>query len=101
MHKLVSKKTNRNKLLYEFTILRIRRNIMHDEIVITEKEITTLENETHVTTFELGISKLGIGIIMSMAALVGVWGTTCMISGLANSGMHEVGRSLLTAITGI
>ena len=74
---------------------------MHDEIVITEKEITTLENAADVPNFELGNSKLGIGIIMSMAALVGVWGTTCLISGLANTGLHEVGRSLITAITGI
>ena len=74
---------------------------MHDEIAITEKEIAALENETDVTNFELGNSKLGIGIIMSMAALVGVWGTTCLISGLANTGLHEVGRNLITAITGI
>ena len=74
---------------------------MYDEIVITEKEITTYENEVNTPHFEIGNSKLGIGIIMSMAALVGVWGTTCLINGLANSGLHEVGRSLLTAITGI
>ena len=74
---------------------------MYDSIDITEKQITTLEYETDMPNFELGNSKLGIGIIMSMAALVGVWGTTCLISGLANTGLHEVGRSLITAITGI
>ena len=70
-----------------------------DAIDITEKEITTYE--TDMPNFEMGNSKLGIGIIMSMAALVGVWGTTCLISGLANTSLQEVGHSLLTAITGI
>ena len=74
---------------------------MYDDIAITEKEITTYENEADMAKFKIDNSKLGIGIIMSMAALVGVWGTTCLISGLANSGMQEVGRNLLTAITGI
>jgi len=74
---------------------------MYDDIAITEKEITTYENEADMAKFKMDNSKLGIWVIMSMAALVGVWGTTCLISGLANSGMHELGRSLLTAITGI
>jgi hypothetical protein len=75
---------------------------MYDTIDITEKQINTYENESDVPNFEMGTFKLSIGVIMSMAALVGVWGTTCLISGLANTGsLHEVGRGLLTAITGI
>jgi hypothetical protein len=74
---------------------------MYNAIDITEKQVRTYENETDVTNFEIGNSKLGIGIIMFIAALVGVWGTTCLVSGLANTGgLHEAGRSLLTAITG-
>jgi hypothetical protein len=97
-----SKEQTRGKQLHcSFQWRRIRRNIMYDAIDITEKEITTYENEADMPNFEMGNSKLGIGIIMSMAAIVGVWGITCLISGLANTGLHEVGRSLITAITGI
>jgi len=75
---------------------------MYDAMDITEKELPTYENESDIPSFEMGTSKLGIGIIMSMAALVGIWGTTCLISGLANTAyLHEVGRSLITAIAGI
>jgi hypothetical protein len=74
---------------------------MYNTIDISEKHVRTYENDTHIQNFEIGNSKLGIGIIMFIAALVGVWGTTCLISGLANTGaLHEVGRGLLTAITG-
>jgi hypothetical protein len=75
---------------------------MYDAIGITEKKIDPYENESDMPNLEMGTFKLSIGVIMSMAALVGIWGTTCLISGLANSGnLHEVGRSLLTAIAGI
>ncbi len=57
--------------------------------------------EVEISDFELGNSKMGIGIIAVMAALVGLWGATCLISGLASSSVSELGRGLITAITGM
>ena len=43
-----------------------------------------------------------IGIIMVMAAFVGVWGLACLIGGLASTNsFQEIGRSLVMAITGM
>jgi len=37
-----------------------------------------------------------------MAAFVGIWGIACLIGGLASSeSFHEIGRGLITALTGM
>ena len=73
---------------------------MYDTLEITKDRISAFENEA--VDLELGNSKLGIGVIMTMSAFLGIWGVTCVISGLANSGsLQEIGRGLLTAISGI
>ena len=60
----------------------------------------TYENEA--TSFELGDSRLGFGVIMTMSALVGVWGTSCIISGIMSAAtVSELGRGLITALSGI
>jgi hypothetical protein len=75
---------------------------MHETIEITQEELATYEHETAIPDFELGNSKLGIGVIMIMAAFVGIWGTTCLVTGLLNSAsVNEVGRGILTAFTGM
>lgn len=81
---------------------------MYDAIEITEKRLADyeksfeFESEAEMPNFEIGNSKLGIGVIMVMAAFVGIWGTTCLVSGLASSAsIQEIGRGLITAITGM
>ncbi|OGQ97975.1 MAG: hypothetical protein A2521_03280 [Deltaproteobacteria bacterium RIFOXYD12_FULL_57_12] len=75
---------------------------MYDAMDITEEGLGTyVDNEAEVSEFELGNSRLGITVIMVMAALVGAWGTACIVSGLANSSVNELGRHLLTAFTGM
>ena len=76
---------------------------MYESMEITRERAVTFDNEiTEIADLELGNSKLGLGIIMIMAAFVGVWGVACLISGLASTGsFHEVGRSLITAFTGM
>lgn len=46
------------------------------------------------------ISKFALGVGITLAALVGIWGCACMISGLLNNGLGEIMKGLLTAITG-
>ena len=75
---------------------------MYESMEITQERAATFDSEIEVVDLELGNSKLGLGIIMIMAAFVGVWGIACLISGLASTGsFHEIVRSLTTAFTGM
>lgn len=58
---------------------------------------TTREQED--IDFTLGNSKFGIGVIMVMSALVGVWGSICLISGLMSS--NNLYESLTKALLGM
>ena len=75
---------------------------MYDTLEVTRERIATFDESIEVADLELGNSKMGIGIIMVMAAFVGVWGLACLIGGLASTNsFQEIGRSLLMAITGM
>ena len=75
---------------------------MYKSIEITQERAATFETNLEVAELELGNSKLGLGIIMVMAAFVGVWGVACLVGGLASTGsFNEIGRSLITAFTGM
>ena len=77
-------------------------NTMYESMKITQERVATFDSEIEVADLELGNSKLGLGIIMIMAAFVGVWGVVCLIGGLASTeSFNEVGRSLVTAFTGM
>lgn len=67
-----------------------------------QNRTTALEKQSVAVDFEVGNSRLGIGIIMTMAAFVGFWGMACLVSGLANiSSFQELGGGIITAITGM
>ena len=54
------------------------------------------------TTVSYETSRLGLGVIMAMAGLVGIWGVTCIINGLTTAvNVSEASRGLITAVTGI
>ena len=75
---------------------------MYKSMEITQERVATFDAEVEVADLELGNSRLGLGIIMIMAAFVGIWGVACLIGGLASTeSFHEVGRSLITAFTGM
>jgi len=75
---------------------------MYESMEITQERVAALDNKIEVAELELGNSKLGLGVIMIMAAFVGIWGVACLIGGLASSdSFHEIGRGLLTALTGM
>jgi hypothetical protein len=75
---------------------------MYESMEIARERTATFDTEIEIADLELGNSKLGLGIIMIMAAFVGVWGIACLISGLASTGsFHEIVRSLMTAFTGM
>lgn len=46
-------------------------------------------------------SEVGMGIIMLLAALIGIWSIACLIGGIANSGgVGELLNGYITAVTG-
>jgi len=65
---------------------------------INNGAINTSGTETGLNTITQGASEVGMGVIMAMAAAVGIWGTTCLISGLTQGGLAEMARGYLTAI---
>lgn len=79
-----------------------RRHIMYDAYEIAEDGMKTFEQEDTLSEFEIGNSRMGLGIILTMAFLVGIWGTICLINGLAsNNSFRELGSGLITALTGL
>jgi len=75
---------------------------MFESMDLTQERAATYDTNVDFAELELGNSKLGLGIIMIMAAFVGIWGVACLISGLANAGsFHEIWNALITAFTGI
>jgi len=75
---------------------------MHSTLELTEEQVASLETNTETLAREKGVLQLSIHIMMGIACAVGVWATTCLISGLAGaSSLHELGRGLATALTGI
>ncbi|MEW6594756.1 MAG: hypothetical protein AB1413_07815 [Thermodesulfobacteriota bacterium] len=48
-----------------------------------------------------GTSQAGLGILIALATLVGVWGIGCLISGMVNSGVMGLLRGWLSAVTGM
>lgn len=48
-----------------------------------------------------GTSQAGLGILIALATLVGLWGLGCLVSGMAGSGVTALFQGWLSAITGM
>jgi len=49
-----------------------------------------------------GISQAGVGVILTLATLIGVWGIACLIGGISSmGGVMELGRNWFAAVTGM
>ncbi len=64
-----------------------------------------MTTNTHTTTrnqVEAGYetSKFALGLGMTMAALVGIWGTACLASAMVSMGPLNVVQGYLTAVIG-
>ncbi|MHB8809011.1 MAG: hypothetical protein ACYC9M_03230 [Desulfobulbaceae bacterium] len=73
------------------------------------KTITTEKGKTGSAGLEISsidkmtrdASEVGMGVIMVLAALIGIWGIACLIGGIANSGgVGELMNGYLAAVTG-
>ena len=75
---------------------------MLSEHKLIKGQVADFTAHTEAADLEIGNSRFGIGIIMTMAAFVGVWGTICLLNGIAQSqSIQHLGRGLFTALTGI
>lgn len=45
-------------------------------------------------------SEVGIGVIMVLAALIGIWGIACLVGAVANEGLLEMVQGYISAVTG-
>ena len=45
-------------------------------------------------------SKFTIRVVMTMAALIGIWAVACLIGGLASGGVGTLIQGFISAITG-
>jgi hypothetical protein len=58
-------------------------------------EITSIDKMTN------DASQVGMGVIMVLAALIGIWGIACLVGGIANSGgIGELLNGYFAAVTG-
>ena len=71
-------------------------------IDMIDERIGDFDETRETVSYDLSNSRLGIGVIMAMAGLVGIWGVTCIINGLATAAsVSEISRGFITAVTGI
>lgn len=63
------------------------------------KNTTTIRTHEHESVAN-GSAQVGIGIIALMSALIGTWGVTCLLSGLAQYGVTGMIRGWITAVMG-
>ena len=71
-------------------------------IEMIDTNINGYEETRETVSYDLSNSRLGIGVIMAMAGLVGIWGVTCIINGLATAAsVSEISCGFITAVTGI
>ncbi|MEJ2034122.1 MAG: hypothetical protein P8Y63_14035 [Deltaproteobacteria bacterium] len=57
--------------------------------------------DTEFEEMEQGVSQAGMGVMMALAGLTGIWGLVCLVSAVAQNGVLELIRGWLSAVTGI
>ena len=64
---------------------------MTTQVIKKTKTSTDVAQET---------SRFSVGVIMTMAGIIGIWAISCLIGGLASGGFSVLIRGFVTAITG-
>ena len=67
-----------------------------------KEQVAAFDSSVLDSDLEIGNSRFGIGLIMTMAGFVGAWGCLCLINGIVQSqSLHDIGSGIITAFTGI
>ena len=62
---------------------------------------TSEAENTNLDHLANGTSQVGMGVLTTLAALVGIWGAACMVGGIINSSsMMEIAKGFVTAVIG-
>ena len=64
---------------------------MTTQVIKKTKTSTDVAQET---------SRFSVGVIMTMAGIIGIWAISCLIGGLASGGFSALIRGFVAAITG-
>ena len=64
---------------------------------MTTQVLNKTESKTDVAQ---ETSRFSVGVIMTMAGVIGIWAISCLIGGLASGGLGNLIRGFVTAITG-
>ena len=64
---------------------------MTTQVIKKTKTSTDVAQET---------SRFSVGVIMTMAGIIGIWAISCLIGGLASGGLSALIKGFVTAITG-
>ncbi len=65
----------------------------------TNNRTTTTEAKNTEVTYEISRFALNVGIVM--AALIGIWGAACLISGLTANGVGGMVTAFLGSVMGM
>ena len=66
-----------------------------------KENLDIIKGAEDITTADHDISKVALGIGAVMALLVGLWGVTCFVGGLASAGgLGELFKGWMSAVTG-
>ena len=69
---------------------------------IIKEQVIALDRDTDLAELNVGDSRLGIGVIMTLAGFVGAWGFMCLLNGIIQANnIAEIGKGLITAATGL
>lgn len=66
-----------------------------DKVGSAGLDITSIDKLTR------DVSEVGMGVIMVLAALIGIWGVACLVGGIMNNGgISELLSGYISAVTG-
>lgn len=72
---------------------------MKESVENTMKLVTEERSDDHLLeNVSAGVSQFAMGLIIVLAALVGIWGILCLVSGLVGSGSGGLAMGWLTAL---
>jgi len=61
---------------------------------------TNIVDDTNQEAIDQQAAEVGLGVIVAVTALSGLWGATCLLSALAQNGVARLAAGWLEAIVG-
>ena len=66
-----------------------------------ERMATDQMGTTDLDSITRDASQVGMGVMIALAAMIGIWGFACLVGGIANSeSLPDLVNGFITAVTG-